>query len=542
MRPGLIAAATGVMLIAAPRVAQAANPQSGGWRADERVLVTDFSVVTALARTPEGLHAATAGGLLTLDDTFGGWGLPLTVEDGYPAALVTALVYDPRDGTLWMAAGGDLVQLDPFGRRFRDRIRVGRPVERLVPAEAASQDLFLRVGAEWWRMDTFGRDLRRADPGAVQAAIESRPDLRAREAALRDPFFEEGIERVARDWDGRYLRITDVMPGRLAQAWWLSTAGGFLFDYDHGGRDGERQVFGPVGAGMAFVEVTDDVVWFAPRSRVEGRYGIAAASHDLQTWRVWRADSAYSAPDLIRAVHGVPGGVWAGGESGLHWLAHGAAEWHEEWGLEGSALPVLSIAPAPGLSGDGVWVGTARGLYRVPAPGAGPDVSVMRSERVSFVVQADRTVWIGTARGLFAISALDSTASSRVAGRVSGPSALRSPVGGLAASGDTIYVGLDRDVWWRPGRSADWSRLDAVGQQRGVVTALAVADGVLWVGSSAELTGWEVEGGGVRRYAFGRDLPPDALGATGIWQIAPVSRRELWLAIPAGALRLETRF
>jgi len=206
--------------------------QTGGWRTDERVLITDFGVVTALARSPGSVFAATTGGLIVFDEAFERTELPITVEDDYPQAVPTAMTYDPRDRSVWIASGGDLVQFDPFSRRFRDRIAVGQPITGLVPAEPAGSDLFVRVRAEWWRLDTFSRDLRRADPGAVLAAVQSNSDLRARQEALQDPFFVDAAGQAVRSFHTGPVRIFDLIPARDAYGWWLGTGGESLVLYD----------------------------------------------------------------------------------------------------------------------------------------------------------------------------------------------------------------------------------------------------------------------------------------------------------------------
>jgi hypothetical protein len=515
--------------------------QSGGWDTDERILISDFSVVTALARSPTQLFAATNGGLAVLDDAFGAFEPPITVEDGYPVAPVTALTFDHRDGSVWMAAGGELSQLDPQSRRFRDRIPIRQAVDELVPAGPGGTDLFVRLGPEWWRLDTFTRDFRRADRGAVRVAIESRSDLRRRREALQDGFFRDALDRVARDWDGRSLRVTDVMPGRQSWAWWVGTAGGFLFDYDDGSRDASRRAYGPLGAGMAAVAASRDEVWFAPATPLDGRYGVAAASRDLQSWRVWRADSSAAVPSGVRAVLSGSRGRWAGGESGLYWMARSENRWSEQRTIDLAVRPVLSLAFASGPDGRGIWVGTSRGAVRIPAPGVSPDIALLPADAITAVAEAGGVVWIGTGHGLYGFDLSDPD-SPQAASRVAGPSALRLPVGALAVTGDTVFAGLDREVWWRTGRSGEWRPVNPVGRHGAPVTALALHEGILWAGSAAELTAWEVGGASVGRFRFGRDLPPDPRGRTGVWAIAPVSRGDVWLALPAGALLFETGF
>jgi hypothetical protein len=524
-----------MLLVAAADV----HSQTGGWRTDDRVLVTDFGIVTSLARSPQSVFAATSGGLLVVDEAFQRSELPITVEDGYPTLPTTALAFDHRDGTVWIAAG-DLLQFDPFSRRFRDRVPVPRVVTEIVPAESSGDDLFVRLGAEWWRLDSFSRDLRRADPGAVRAAIDARSDLRARDEALRDPFFLDAAAQAVRSPHTGPVRIFDVTPAREAYGWWLATAGQSLVRYDGIGRVGERAAIGPAGTGMAAVLADDGVVFFAPQLPLEGRYGVAAASDDLQQWRVWRADSSRAVPDLVRDLLRSPGGRWAGGESGLYWIGDGDSEWAQARSVGLSHVPVLSLSNASGPTPEAVWVGTARGLLRVVAAGGSIDISVMESSAVLATVESAGSVWVGTAQGLFSMPVADSVVPSARPQRVAGPSALRNPVGALAASGDTVYAGLDREVWWSVGGDG-WSRLESVGRARAPVSALVVRDRTLWVGTAGGLTVVDVGRGPLGRYSFGPDLPPGRRGETGISDIAVVSDTEAWVATPAGALRMHVR-
>ncbi len=437
------------------------SAQTGGWRPDERVLITDFGIVTALARSPGSVYGATTGGLIILDESFQRLELPITVEDGYPPVAPSAMVFDHRDRSLWLAAGGDLLQFDPFSRRFRERISVRQVVTDLVPAESSGSDLFVRMRGEWWRLDTFSRDLRRADPGAVLASINARPDLRARQEALRDPFFLQSAQQAARTSYAGPVRVLDVIPSRDAYGWWLGTAGESLVRYDEIGRTGSRSALGPAGIGMAAIVATDNSIWFAPAEPLDRRYAVAASTTDLQQWRAWRADSSRAVPDLVNDMLGSPGGIWAGGESGLYWMGDGRTEWREERAVDLSYQPVLSLAAATAPAAEAVWVGSARGLLRVRAAGGGIDIAVMPSVAVGAVVEAEDHVFVGTLHGLYSMLVPDSIGQLVQPRRVQGPAALQSPVGALAASGDTVYAGLDREVWWRAGGSLPgpgWSR------------------------------------------------------------------------------------
>jgi hypothetical protein len=516
------------------------SAQTGGWRADERVLITDFGIVTALARSPGTLFAATSGGLLFFDEAFETQEPPITVEDGYPAFPPTALAFDRRDGSLWMAASRELIQFDPFSRRFRDRLPLRQAVTDIVPADATGSDLYIRMGGDWWRLDTFSRNVRRADPGAVRGAVASLPDLRARAEAISDPFFLDAARQAARFFGGGSIRVLDVMPARSTGFWWLATAGNSLVLYEQISRIGRRVVIGPVGEGMAAVLATGNRVWLAPEDALEGRYGVARGTADLQGWSVWRADSSRAVPDGVRAFAGAPDGLWAAARSGVYWMPDEGEEWQAERAVGLARLPALCLASASGPGPRSVWVGTGQGLLRVMGPGGGVDVDVLGGREVKAVVEVDGQVWIGTADGLFTMPVPDSSGAS-APGRADGPAVLRESVGALLASGDTVFAGLGREVWWKAGRGGEWTRLESIGKARAAVSALSVYETELWVGTAAGVTVVDRMGGLLHTYSFGPDLPPGPRGETAVNAISVPSAGEAWLALPAGALRLQVR-
>ena len=348
---------------------------------------------------PREIFAATTGGLLVFDEAFQRLDLPITVEDGYPPVPPTAMVYDHRDGSLWLAAAGELLQFDPFSRRFRDRVPVRQVVTDLVPAEAAGSDLFVRMRGEWWRLDTFSRDLRRASPASVLAAIESRSDLRAREEARRDPFFLDAARQAVRASHTGPVRILDLVPGRDAYGWWLGTAGESVVQYDDIGRVGSRVSVGPTGSGMAAVLAQGGEVWFAPDQSLEGRYAVAAVTSDLQKWRAWRADSSRAVPDRVTAFSAAAGGMWAGGESGLHWMRDGGEDWTEVRDIDLSFRPVLSLAPASGRARNGVWVGSSRSARWSNRGGRCGPVPSTGSTRCPYRIRSDSRCSPGGRRG-----------------------------------------------------------------------------------------------------------------------------------------------
>ena len=117
------------------------------------------------------------------------------------------------------------------------------------------------------------------------------------------------------------------------------------------------------------------------------------------------------------------------------------------------------------------------------------------------------------------------------------------PSGAVTGDGATTWTAIDREVWAQ-NPDGSWRRLDEVGALSSPVTALAESQGILWIGTSDELVSWETDGRGpVRRYSFAAgDLPFGPFGERGIAAILPVSRSRVWVATPAGALRLDSPY
>ncbi|MFQ5745783.1 MAG: hypothetical protein ACE5HF_01015 [Gemmatimonadota bacterium] len=532
------AAGVVTVLLSGAACASGAGAQtgSGRWRADERVLIADVSEVRALARSFDRLYAATDGGLIAYDDRFGRFDLPLTREDGYPERPVTAMVYDERDGSLWLAsADGRLLQFDPRARRFRENLVISERITALVPAGAGGADLFARTRRGWLRFDPFRRRFRPAAPADVAAARERNPDLRARDELIGDPGFQAVRDLMGMGVGARAYPVTDVMPAVDASTAWVATAGNFLFRYDRYARRWDAVVYGPLGSGAAGVVLRAGRLWIVPRTPENGRYGVARADAELQHWERWDADSSRAVPGgRMRAVVASARGLWVGGEDGLYRFSEPSGTWREIRPAGVASARVEALADA---GEGGVWIGTDRGAARLGPDGSARVASLLPADRISAILAVGDRVWIGTRRGLYSASVPNGEGLELEPG----PGPLAGYVGALAASLDTLFAGLGPEVWRRePG--GIWSRVEAVGRLGGTVSALAVSDGVLWAGSAEGLVRWDARENEVNRIAFASGDLPSGREGRGITGIAPISRREAWIATPAGALRLRADF
>jgi ligand-binding sensor domain-containing protein len=550
-RAGREVSVMAALALAAPllgRSAVAAQAGLGAWEADERVVITDFQRVTALARSSDHLFAATDGGLVVLDDAFERWELPITREDGYPDAQVLALGWDRRDGTLWLSTrDGRLMQLDMFSRRWLDEFSLPGTVTRIVAPADDPSHLFLRRGDGWFALDPFTRDVVPASTADVQQAVQRDFDLRARGELLSDVRWEAHSALLGRRGSARY-DVTDVMPATGAGGqFWVATYGGFLERYDSLSGAVEPVAYGMVGIGAGAVLASGESVWLAP-AHASDRYGVAVADRELEEWRTWTGQSFgfddWEAPDApIRAWLAAGDDTWAGGDRGLH--RFDGEGWHRESpGTRTDVAPITSLAAGPpGL--DGVWVGTRRGLFRVRTAGALPDAAMLSAARVRALAVHDADLWIGTDAGLVRLRG-DPAAGDDVAVQMERAAAFPESAGGppgrvgaLAADNGRLYAGIERDVWVLAAGTG-WTRAAPLGVLAARVTALAAHEGVVWIGSDEGLVAWDTRDDFVTPFTFaGGDLPVGPRGERGVLGLSIETEGAVWAATPAGAVRLD---
>ena len=519
----------------------AAQAGSGAWEADERVVITDFQRVTALARSPDRLFAATDGGLVVLNDAFETWELPITREDGYPDSQVLALGWDARDGSLWLSTrSGRLLQLDTFSRRWLDEFPLPGTITRIVAAADDPSHLLLRRGDGWFALDPFTRDLAPASTEDVRRAVERDFDLRARSELLSDVRWEAHVGLLGRRGSDRY-EVTDVMPAAGAGGqFWVATYGGFLEKYDSLSGAVEPIEYGMVGIGSAAVLAAGETVWFAP-AHASDRYAVAAADFDLEEWRAWTGRSfgfeGRDAPDApIHAFLEAGDDTWAGGDRGLH--RYDGEAWHRESpGARADVASITALAMGPpGL--EGVWIGTRRGLFRIRDAGAFPDAAMLSATRVLALAVHETDLWIGTDAGLVRLRGDAADAEAPVGLPESGE-APPGRVGALASDGDHLYAGIERDVWVLA-TDAGWTRAAPLGVLPARVSALAVRDGVVWIGTDEGLVAWDTRDDLVTPFTFAAgDLPVGPRGERGVDGIAVEPEGAVWVATPAGAVRLD---
>lgn len=534
IRPRL---AGGAVLLATLLFPTQAEAQLGRWRPEERALITDVSVVSALARGNTELFIASRGGLVIYNDAQGYFEQPVTVVDGYPPEGATAMAYDDRSGMLWIAGVTRIYRFDPFAGRFIQSFRLDAPVSAIVPGAFADSDLFVRTNRGWLRFATFSGRTSPATAAEVRAAVDRNPDLRRREELLRDTGFGVLAGFLGQTPDGRRFSVTDVMPAWEGSMFWVATAGNFVVEYDAVTRRWQRLTYGFLGQGVGATAVTPDGTWFGPLTHERGRFGVSVADPSLQHWQVWDALEARTAPrGGVRAMLTHEGVLWAGDLTGLYAFQPELEAWRLATGGTGAtSTEVLSLAPA---SEGGVWVGTRRGALRLSSPSAAAGTRILVQERILAVAEAAGLLWLGTVRGLYRYE----LASGRLIPPREESMTLTQPIAALATRGDTLFAGVGREVWiFPPGE--DGLRFDLIAPGPYPITALATGPAEVWVGSQEGILRWSSADNELNRLSFSAgDLPSRPGFRDAVFHILPIGPREVWASLPAGALRISAVF
>ncbi len=498
--------------------------QRGAWRPDDRVLITDFSRVGALATDQRRIFVATPEGIAVFDASEERWLEPITAEDGYPlAADPTALAYDPGADELWLATvDGRILSYSPFFGRWRDEgLANAPPVFDIVAGNVPGGGVLLRESQGWTVLERGALRARPLGGGTRLPPAATEPD------PLDDPRVRARGRTLTVDETGRAWPVSDAVSLIGSSDIWLGSYGGYLFRYSDFDFDTRHYVYGVPGRAVGAVRVTADAVWFGGDGRGRRR-GVARTDHGLESWLQWEA-----------RIHGAPGGrvhdilqaggrLWVAAEDGLYTLAPGGAGWDRLGTREG--LPdgvALALAPADG----GVWVGTARGAAFVDA-----DVAVGRraasGTRVAGIAVAGRDLWLATDDGVLHApgaagpagmegAALERPGDIRTAGRA------RS----VAVLDGAVYVAFDDGV-----RRVDVTGGTTLPLGRGGREArLRAAGGRLWLAAADGVRGWDPGTGDVIRYDIGSDIP------SGPAYDVDVGAGGVWVATPLGALLLRDR-
>jgi ligand-binding sensor domain-containing protein len=532
------------LALAAVLVVQPAHAQSGrAWRPGDRVLVTRFAEVGAVAADLRTVYAASELGLERYDFGRRRWQDPVTVLDGYPVAeRPQALAVDAAANALWLATAlGGLYSYDiSFGRWRRVPVSTPGPITALV---AASDGLWIYAQPNWLHLQSgsFFADV--VPPGQLPAAIRAQGASPLQQAARTDPYLASALGSLGVSERLRHWPVTSAVPGDRAGSWWLGTWGGNLLRFEGHTGESERLDFGLLSSGVSALAGDGTQLWFGGDGR-DRWTGVTRASGDLGDWRSWdsREDGA---PDAaVLAILPAPDAVWFAAGDGLFRLDRRSQRFTR---LDEHDLPsatVSALAPAPG---GGVWAGTRAGLALVGADGR-VQGHWLAGNAVHQLALAGDTLWLASDAGLLVLpdvsrafasdpAAADSARRAAVAIQPAPDAgALAGRVLGALPAAGALWA-LTPNAVWRRDPSAGWlPARDATLASIGEPLALAPDAAGLWVAGANGIARWDAGTRAWRSFTVGPDLPAGPVRA-----VLAVGDA-VWAATPAGAVRLPLRF
>jgi ligand-binding sensor domain-containing protein len=524
---GLGVLATAALLSAGPPVRLSAQSL---WRPDERVLISDFSYVRAIAASPEFVFAATAHGLVIYDRIARAWRLPVTVLDGYPAAPARVALADPVGNAVWLGTDQGWARYDADLAQWESGYASGGVIGLMLDAQDPAAGVYLESAAGWAFLPRGaitpipGQPLpppnRRIAPLAPETALSLAPMADAlRALILTDPRLRTyGFTCAART------------PDRMELYFGTSGMGVVRIDATTGQWQSLRfGLLAPAAGGLA---AGSGGVWVAtlPRPGTADRSGLTWVAADLAS------DSLVEGAGTMglgcgqgRRLLASRSALWLACDRGLLEIGAETGGGRTRLFDAGRGLPaepVLALAPAEG----GVWAGTARGLARVAAGRRAVTIGDYARPVLSLLARGD-SLWVGTADGLGLLA--PGAGDIGVPDDVARNPALRTAILALARVGDVLVAVTPDHFARRDPATHAWSLTQAP-SDFGAVSALAAdPDGRgVWIGGSLAVAFWDLARGDFHVLRVPSDLP------AAVHDLA-VDRDHLWVSTDSGLVRFD---
>lgn len=520
---GLLAAA-----LLVPTAARPASAQGGSrlWHAEERVVVSDFSRVQALAASQFLVFVATESGLGIYDRRFRSWAAPLTNIDGYPRGGVLSAIADPADESVWLATSRGLIHYEPT-IRLLERVSIPGGVAGLMfDRDDPFRGLYVRTSSGW-------EFLPRGSNIPFPAGPLPPPGRRLRPVSVEDvlrraPMVESMSALTLTDERMRTYRYTSAAIIPTTDEIFLGTDGLGVLKLETTIARFERLPFGLLTSGVGAIALTPGGVWAATDERSR-RSGFTLVSDDLQSYMVEEGPRVTGFNfRSVRSLINDGGELWAATDAGVFRVEPGGASRQID---VGDGLPdneSYALAKGPG----GVWVGTAFGLAFIDNEGAVVRVGGITTNPIIALSASGDSVWIGTTAGLaFATAGRDEILVPRHV--VETPQLFNTAIIAIAQSSDTLVVAsADRIFWRAPG--GEWVIERVIADEIGAIRALAADDGGVWIGGNDGIAFFRFAFNEYRFYSSPGDL-------SGRVKDLAVSGDFLWVATDRGLMRFQRR-
>src|SRR5262249_31169085 len=255
--------------------------QSRSWRPDERAVISDFTVVDAVAASPWIVYAATRHGLLLYDRRARTWQLPITSIDGYPANRVRLALADPAGNAVWLGTEDGWARYDADIKHWDRGSVPGGVSEMMLDAADAGSGVFLRSAAGW----TF---LPRGALSPMPGTPLPPPDRRVQQLDVRTalstaPMADAQRALILTDPRLRSYQFTSAARTADENSLYLGTNGLGLVRLDPTMGDWEPLGFSLLAPGAQALALGSDGVWAVSGAGSGGRSGISWLPGDLSS-------------------------------------------------------------------------------------------------------------------------------------------------------------------------------------------------------------------------------------------------------------------
>ncbi len=515
-----------VMALVSGRPTVRLSDQSRLWRPEERVLVSDFSFVEAVAASPWVVYAATRHGLAVYDRRARRWQLPVTTLDGYPATRVRAALADPVENAVWLGTGDGWYRFDPDIRHWDHGFLAGGVRSFILDRNDPVSGIYVQDAFGWAFLPRGG--LLPVPGRALPPPSQRIQSLDPRLALAQTPMADAMRALILTDPRLRTYQFTAAARTPDQNEVYFGTNGTGLVRIDAATGEWENLRYGLLTSRADAVASGPDGVWTVATARAGERRGLTWVADDATETTPMEGAAgpgfSYVAAHrlLVSAKY-----LWLATDGGVLKIDPGSGR-SRRFDL-GSGLPsedVESLAPAP----DGIWVGTARGLAVITA-----DDRVVRigsfDQAVPALLAVRESLWVGSVAGLALLAPGEHEPA--VPAELAEQPALRAPVTALGRVGDTLVVATVDQLAWRDPATRAWTllrgRVDLTG-----LHALAGDAGGVWLGGAAQLAFWDLAHGTFRTLQVPGDLPAPVRDLA-------VGARFLWVATDSGLVRLDRR-
>jgi hypothetical protein len=425
----------------------AAQSFTRDWRPEDRTIIADYRMVTAVAASIDRVFIVSASGVLIWNPQFHRW--EGAVDPPQPALLARVFtgLTDPLDNSLWLARPDGWIHFQPDIHLW-EQGQVPDGIQTIAfDQDDPTAGLYLRTRRGWELLPRGGAVSSPANPPArvlapqsIAEAIRSNPSLQANAAA------------ILTDNRLRSVRYTAAARAADNRGWYLGTSGVGALYLPDGGALPERLSFGLPSPRVGAVFSWPGGVWAATDRTPSSDAALTFVSGDLDQFSSLPGTSAVGTPfSQVRELAGQGRAVWAATDLGVARVEPSDSTLElvdERRGLPDSR--VYSIVSRGGR----IVVGTAHGVARVGDSLTVERVAPAYSDAVYTVFPAGDSVWAGTPAGLL-LALPDRRDLVRPAG-MSSPR-LHAGVVDLAPLADTL-VALTRDeMLWRNPRSRQWT-------------------------------------------------------------------------------------